>query len=69
MDENPEVAAIVMAKSGSRGNVSQFAQLLGMRGLMNKATNYDFKKIQGDIENYLHSFKQEQVVQALTENV
>jgi DNA-directed RNA polymerase subunit beta' len=34
---------IVMAKSGARGNVSQFTQLIGMRGLMSKSYNYDQK--------------------------
>lgn len=30
-----------MAKSGARGNISQFTQLLGMRGLMNRSYNYE----------------------------
>jgi DNA-directed RNA polymerase subunit beta' len=34
---------VVMAKSGARGNVSQFTQLMGMRGLMSKSYNYDQK--------------------------
>lgn len=32
---------VIMAKSGARGNVSNFIQLSGMRGLMNKSYNYD----------------------------
>lgn len=36
-------SVIVMANSGARGNVSQFTQLLGMRGLMSKSYNYDQK--------------------------
>lgn len=31
---------IIMNKSGARGNVSQFTQLLGLRGLMTKTFNY-----------------------------
>ncbi|CBY93478.1 DNA-directed RNA polymerase beta' subunit [Mycoplasma haemofelis str. Langford 1] len=32
---------VIMARSGARGNVSNFIQLSGMRGLMNKSYNYD----------------------------
>lgn len=32
---------IIMAKSGARGNISNFIQLSGMRGLMNRSYNYD----------------------------
>ncbi|UUD38149.1 DNA-directed RNA polymerase subunit beta' [Mycoplasmoides fastidiosum] len=34
---------MVMAESGARGNVSNFTQLSGMRGLMNKSYNYNQK--------------------------
>ncbi len=34
---------VVMANSGARGNISNFAQLAGMRGLMSKSYNYDQK--------------------------
>jgi DNA-directed RNA polymerase subunit beta' len=45
MNENQHQtnSIIVMAKSGARGNVSQFTQLMGMRGLMSKSYNYDQK--------------------------
>ena len=36
-------SVVIMANSGARGNVSQFTQLLGMRGLMSKSYNYDQK--------------------------
>jgi DNA-directed RNA polymerase subunit beta' len=42
-DEYKNNSIIVMAKSGARGNVSQFTQLIGMRGLMSKSYNYDQK--------------------------
>lgn len=32
---------IIMARSGARGNISNFIQLSGMRGLMNRSYNYD----------------------------
>ncbi|MDR0985991.1 MAG: DNA-directed RNA polymerase subunit beta' [Mycoplasmataceae bacterium] len=41
--ENQSNSIIVMAKSGARGNLSQFTQLMGMRGLMSKSFNYDQK--------------------------
>ncbi|MDR2369500.1 MAG: DNA-directed RNA polymerase subunit beta', partial [Mycoplasmataceae bacterium] len=34
---NRSNSIVVMAKSGARGNVSQFTQLMGMRGLMSKS--------------------------------
>lgn len=34
---------VVMANSGARGNISNFTQLSGMRGLMSKSYNYDQK--------------------------
>ncbi|MDE6473257.1 MAG: DNA-directed RNA polymerase subunit beta' [Ureaplasma sp.] len=34
---------VVMANSGARGNISNFTQLAGMRGLMSKSYNYDQK--------------------------
>jgi DNA-directed RNA polymerase subunit beta' len=41
--DNQNNSIVVMAKSGARGNVSQFTQLMGMRGLMSKSYNYDQK--------------------------
>lgn len=35
---------VVMADSGARGNISNFTQLFGMRGLMSKSYNYDQKQ-------------------------
>ena len=40
---NAHNSVIIMANSGARGNVSQFTQLLGMRGLMNRSYNYERK--------------------------
>lgn len=43
-DEKYEKNSIViMAESGARGNISNFAQLAGMRGLMSRSYNYDQK--------------------------
>ena len=41
--ENAKNSVIIMADSGARGNLSQFTQLLGMRGLMNRSYNYERK--------------------------
>ena len=35
---------VIMADSGARGNISNFTQLSGMRGLMSKSYNYDQKQ-------------------------
>ncbi|GAA5414760.1 DNA-directed RNA polymerase subunit beta' [Ureaplasma ceti] len=35
---------VIMADSGARGNISNFTQLAGMRGLMSKSYNYDQKR-------------------------
>lgn len=35
---------VIMADSGARGNISNFTQLSGMRGLMSKSYNYDQKR-------------------------
>ncbi|BAC43870.1 DNA-directed RNA polymerase subunit beta' [Malacoplasma penetrans] len=35
---------VIMANSGARGNISNFTQLSGMRGLMSKSYNYDQKQ-------------------------
>ena len=40
---NANNSVIIMANSGARGNVSQFTQLIGMRGLMNRSYNYERK--------------------------
>jgi DNA-directed RNA polymerase subunit beta' len=37
---NQDQSIIYMNKSGARGNLSQFTQMLGMRGLMSKSVNY-----------------------------
>lgn len=45
--ESPEYeknSIVIMADSGARGNISNFTQLSGMRGLMSKSYNYDQKK-------------------------
>jgi DNA-directed RNA polymerase subunit beta' len=38
--ENQDQSIVYMNKSGARGNLSQFTQMLGMRGLMSKSVNY-----------------------------
>jgi DNA-directed RNA polymerase subunit beta' len=38
--EQQDQSIIIMNKSGARGNISQFTQLIGMRGLMAKSYNY-----------------------------
>ena len=43
-EKNAGNSVIIMANSGARGNVSQFTQLLGMRGLMNRSYNYERKR-------------------------
>ena len=52
---------VIMADSGARGNISNFTQLAGMRGLMSKSYNYDQKRkskiIKDTIETPIkHSF-------------
>ncbi|MGL4951035.1 MAG: DNA-directed RNA polymerase subunit beta', partial [Mycoplasma sp.] len=45
--ESPEYeknSIVIMADSGARGNISNFTQLAGMRGLMSKSYNYDQKQ-------------------------
>ncbi|MCV3753852.1 DNA-directed RNA polymerase subunit beta' [Ureaplasma zalophigenitalium] len=42
-EEYAENPIVIMAKSGARGNTSNFTQLAGMRGLMSKSYNYDQK--------------------------
>ncbi|MCF0217705.1 MAG: DNA-directed RNA polymerase subunit beta' [Malacoplasma sp.] len=42
--EFEENSIVVMANSGARGNISNFTQLSGMRGLMSKSYNYDQKQ-------------------------
>ncbi len=45
--ESPEYeknSIVIMADSGARGNISNFTQLAGMRGLMSKSYNYDQKR-------------------------
>ncbi|MEF9984887.1 MAG: DNA-directed RNA polymerase subunit beta' [Malacoplasma sp.] len=43
-DEYQRNSIVIMANSGARGNISNFTQLSGMRGLMSKSYNYDQKK-------------------------
>lgn len=52
---------VIMSNSGARGNISNFTQLAGMRGLMSKSYNYDQKRkskiIKDTIETPIkHSF-------------
>jgi DNA-directed RNA polymerase subunit beta' len=41
--KNFEQSIIYLNKSGARGNLSQFTQMLGLRGLMSKSFNYSNK--------------------------
>lgn len=43
-DEYQDNSIVIMANSGARGNLSNFTQLSGMRGLMSKSYNYDQKQ-------------------------
>lgn len=52
---------VLMADSGARGNISNFTQLAGMRGLMSKSYNYDQKSKSNVIKDTIeipikHSF-------------
>ena len=52
---------VIMADSGARGNISNFTQLAGMRGLMSKSYNYDQKRKSSIIKDTIeipikHSF-------------
>lgn len=42
-EEYQKNSIVIMAESGARGNMSNFSQLAGMRGLMSKSYNYDQK--------------------------
>ncbi|GMO15512.1 MAG: DNA-directed RNA polymerase subunit beta' [Mycoplasmoidaceae bacterium] len=57
---NANQSVIYMNKSGARGNLSQFTQMIGMRGLMAKSVNYSNSEssvIKDTIENpILNSF-------------
>ena len=60
-DEYKKNSIVIMANSGARGNISNFTQLAGMRGLMSKSYNYDQKRksnvIKDTIETPIkHSF-------------
>lgn len=62
-DEYNDNPIVIMAKSGARGNISNFTQLAGMRGLMSKSYNYDQKRqstvIRDTIETpIIHSFRE-----------
>lgn len=41
--EYKQNSIVIMSDSGARGNISNFTQLAGMRGLMSKSYNYDQK--------------------------
>ncbi len=43
-DEYKNNSIVIMAESGARGNISNFTQMSGMRGLMSKSYNYDQKQ-------------------------
>ncbi|MGL4647698.1 MAG: DNA-directed RNA polymerase subunit beta' [Mycoplasmoidaceae bacterium] len=43
-DEYKNNSIVIMAESKARGNISNFTQLSGMRGLMSKSYNYDQKQ-------------------------
>ncbi len=43
-DKYKDNSIIIMSQSGARGNISNFTQLVGMRGLMSKSYNYDQKQ-------------------------
>ncbi len=43
-EEYKNNSIIIMSQSGARGNISNFTQLVGMRGLMSKSYNYDQKQ-------------------------
>jgi DNA-directed RNA polymerase subunit beta' len=47
--KNCDQSIIYMNKSGARGNLSQFTQMLGMRGLMSKSVNYSDAKSNSNI--------------------
>jgi len=42
--EYQDNSIVIMSESGARGNISNFTQLAGMRGLMSRSYNYDQKK-------------------------
>lgn len=42
--EHADNPIVIMTNSGARGNISNFTQLSGMRGLMSKSFNYDQKQ-------------------------
>ncbi len=60
-EEYQNNSIVIMADSGARGNISNFTQLAGMRGLMSKSFNYDQKRKSAIIKDTIeipikHSF-------------
>jgi DNA-directed RNA polymerase subunit beta' len=47
--KNFEQSIIYLNKSGARGNLSQFTQMIGLRGLMSKSFNYSNNKSESNI--------------------
>lgn len=54
-EENAQNSIMIMADSGARGNMSNFTQLSGMRGLMSKSYNYDQKSKSGTVYDVIES--------------
>jgi DNA-directed RNA polymerase subunit beta' len=65
---NKDNSIVVMAKSGARGNVSQFTQLMGMRGLMSKSYNYDQKSKSHVIKDTIEVPIKHSFIEGLTVN-
>ena len=59
-------SVITMANSGARGNVSQFTQVLGMRGLMSKSYNYDQKTKSNVIKDIIETPIKHNFLEGLT---
>ena len=66
--KNADNSVIIMANSGARGNVSQFTQLLGMRGLMNRSYNYERKSESHVIRDIIEEPIKDSFVEGLTIN-
>lgn len=57
---------MIMAESGARGNMSNFTQLSGMRGLMSKSYNYDQKSKFGVVYDVIESPIKHSFIEGLT---
>lgn len=55
LEEYTDNSIKIMAESGARGNMSNFTQLSGMRGLMSKSYNYDQKSKLGIVYDVIES--------------